>query len=367
MSTDDMDKAIRKAWPDLAVPNARLPKVFDNSTHATSDDFSPESEYIPPDAEALKGFIADQFKPFVHIPKPDTSDAPPGTFGPGWKAATGLTRSAIGAVESVATPATAEIAAASAIPYVGKPLAIAAGAGFGGHMVVTGVQDFIKAYKAGDVQGAAEAFGNTVVGAFIGGQSAKHGAKAVKDARIDVLEPSKDARLTQQAADEALAATLPIGGELVKPVPEVVVPPLKQAIAGEVPVQTKVLAPAAAKAFEETTKTETEPAEAAPTTGLTLAEFLSRQSEQKPATAEPVKAPETETVGAPVEAAPAQVSATTPDTSPLKVANPDQRITLKARDAAGNELEIKMKAGEAERRLVRRKTLFEMLLDCLGK
>jgi hypothetical protein len=43
-----------------------------------------------------------------------------------------------------------------------------------------------------------------------------------------------------------------------------------------------------------------------------------------------------------------------------------QEVTIKARTPAGEEIGLKMDAGEAQRRLTQRKTVLEALRDCLG-
>jgi hypothetical protein len=43
-----------------------------------------------------------------------------------------------------------------------------------------------------------------------------------------------------------------------------------------------------------------------------------------------------------------------------------QEVTIKAKTPAGEEINLKMDAGEAQRRLTQRKTVLEALRDCLG-
>lgn len=306
MSFDDMDKAIRSTWPEL-VPKAAAPTA---DAAPAEEPFSVESDYTPPNLQSLKEF----FTAHPNIPKPVRVPDAPKDAGMLEKAATttaqvvsGLTTSAIGAVEGAATPLTAGIISASAIPVVGPAIATTAGLGFGAHMIISGIQDFSKAYQAGDIQGAAEALGNTVMGAFIGGASGKHGIKQIKTAREGVpIEPVKDAALKQQAAEQALSATLPA-----------------TITTGEVPPAAKVLAPVATEAFEKATGATETFAETPP-----------------PLPVEPVR-PE--------------------------LVNPNKRVSLNVKDESGNNLEIKMKADEAYRRLSRRENAFKSLLDCLGR
>lgn len=165
---------------------------------ATSADFSPESDYTPPNFQSLKEF----FTAHPNIPKPDTSGVKPGVFNPVEKAAVGLIRSGIGAVESIATPLTAGLAAVSAIPAVGKPLAIAAGAGFGAATTISGAQQFYEAVQKGDVQGAAEAAGNVIFGTTLVALGGKEAAKG----EVPVVA-TKLAPVTAQAFKETTGAT----------------------------------------------------------------------------------------------------------------------------------------------------------------
>jgi hypothetical protein len=43
-----------------------------------------------------------------------------------------------------------------------------------------------------------------------------------------------------------------------------------------------------------------------------------------------------------------------------------QEVTIKAKTPAGEEISLKMEAGEAQRRITQRKTVLEALRDCMG-
>lgn len=171
--------------------------------------FDPEADYPAADATTLKEFFAAQLTSFVSLPKPGpVPDAPKDagliekTAAALKKTVAGLAESGIGAVESVLTPATAEIAAVSAIPVVGKPAAIAAGVGFGAHTAITGSQQFYEAVKRGDVQGAAKAAGDTFIGTFLVGSGYRHAAKG----EVPVVA-TKLAPVTAKAYKEAVGET----------------------------------------------------------------------------------------------------------------------------------------------------------------
>lgn len=160
-----------------------------------------EETYTPIKAEptSLAEFMTAQTTPLISLPKPD---APP-EAGVIEKVATGLVRSANTAIESITMPATAELVAASAIPVVGKPLAIATGAGIGAHTMQVGVQQFYDAVKRGDVQGAAEAAGNTFVGALLVGG----GAKSLAKGEPPPVVATKLAPVTAEAFKETVGET----------------------------------------------------------------------------------------------------------------------------------------------------------------
>ena len=45
---------------------------------------------------------------------------------------------------------------------------------------------------------------------------------------------------------------------------------------------------------------------------------------------------------------------------------PLKEVTVKAKTPAGEEISLKMEAGEAQRRFTQRKTVLEALRDCMG-
>jgi len=56
----------------------------------------------------------------------------------------------------------------------------------------------------------------------------------------------------------------------------------------------------------------------------------------------------------------------TEETRPSEIPLKPEEVTIKARTPAGEEIGLKMEAGEAQRRLTQRKTVLEALRDCLG-
>lgn len=175
---DFTDQASESPPLDFSSQSKEDPPDFSSQARNEPPDFSSQALAEPPkrgayfqesepepaltaDPNSLSKFMAAKL---ISIPKPDTTGVKEGTFNAVEKAAVGLTRSVLGGVESLFTPLTATVAAASAIPVVGKPLAIAAGAGFGAHTAITGAMQFSEAVQRGDVQGAAEAAGNMILG-----------------------------------------------------------------------------------------------------------------------------------------------------------------------------------------------------------
>lgn len=197
-TSERMDQEIMRKWPDLATQRS-------DSVAREPGAFSAESDYVPVTGEAIGEFAKDVSKPFVSLDPLLMQSGE--NAGPLQKIAVGAERGLVQTAQALETPLNVGLAAAAAIPVVGKPLAIAAAGGFGLQSMISGSSDFYAAVKRGDLQAASEAAVNTVVGTLMLGGVAK-------GMRPGVVPPS-GIKPTDVAAEKA---AVPLTAEAAKSV-----------------------------------------------------------------------------------------------------------------------------------------------------